>query len=77
MDGTSLVGVGGGWTDAADAGARAVGEAGAGAVHCGLFDKVDMVDDPELLDLVELEVRELLSGYDFSGDDAPVSEGVR
>src|SRR4030042_1651464 len=33
------------------------------------LNKVDMVEDPELLDLVELEVRELLSGYDFLGDD--------
>ena len=39
------------------------------------LNKVDMVDDPELLDLVELEVRELLSGYDFPGDDAPVIRG--
>jgi len=39
------------------------------------LNKVDMVDDPELLDLVELEVRELLSGYDFPGDDAPVVRG--
>jgi elongation factor Tu len=36
------------------------------------LNKVDMVDDPELLDLVELEVRELLSGYDFPGDEIPV-----
>jgi len=36
------------------------------------LNKVDMVDDPELLDLVELEVRELLSGYEFPGDDVPV-----
>ena len=36
------------------------------------MNKVDMVDDPELLDLVELEVRELLSAYDFPGDDIPV-----
>jgi len=36
------------------------------------LNKVDMVDDPELLDLVELEVRELLSSYDFPGDDIPV-----
>jgi elongation factor Tu len=36
------------------------------------LNKVDMVDDPELLDLVELEVRELLSAYDFPGDDIPV-----
>jgi elongation factor Tu len=39
------------------------------------LNKVDMVDDPELLELVELEVRELLSGYDFPGDDAPVIRG--
>jgi elongation factor Tu len=36
------------------------------------LNKVDMVDDPELLDLVELEVRELLSKYEFPGDDTPV-----
>jgi elongation factor Tu len=36
------------------------------------LNKVDMVDDPELLDLVELEVRELLSTYEFPGDDIPV-----
>ena len=35
------------------------------------MNKVDMVDDPELLDLVELEVRELLSKYEFPGDDDP------
>jgi len=39
------------------------------------LNKVDMVDDPELLDLVELEVRELLSGYGFPGDDTPVVRG--
>jgi elongation factor Tu len=39
------------------------------------LNKVDMVDDPELLDLVELEVRELLSNYDFPGDDVPVVRG--
>jgi elongation factor Tu len=39
------------------------------------LNKVDMVEDPELLDLVELEVRELLSGYDFPGDVAPVVRG--
>jgi elongation factor Tu len=39
------------------------------------LNKVDMVDDPELLDLVELEVRELLSGYDFPGDSSPVVRG--
>jgi len=39
------------------------------------LNKVDMVDDVELLDLVELEVRELLSGYDFPGDEVPVVRG--
>jgi elongation factor Tu len=39
------------------------------------MNKVDMVDDPELLDLVELEVRELLSQYDFPGDDTPIIKG--
>src|SRR6202011_2769466 len=36
------------------------------------MNKVDMVDDPELLDLVELEVRELLTKFQFPGDDLPV-----
>ncbi len=40
------------------------------------LNKVDLVDDPELLDLVELEVRELLSEYDFPGDDIPVVRGA-
>jgi elongation factor Tu len=39
------------------------------------MNKVDMVDDPELLDLVELEIRELLSQYDFPGDDTPIVRG--
>jgi elongation factor Tu len=39
------------------------------------LNKVDAVDDPELLDLVELEVRELLSKYNFPGDDLPVVRG--
>jgi elongation factor Tu len=39
------------------------------------LNKVDMVDDPELLDLVELEVRELLKQYKFPGDDIPVIRG--
>ena len=39
------------------------------------LNKVDMVDDEELLDLVELEVRELLSSYEFPGDDLPVVRG--
>ena len=39
------------------------------------MNKVDMVDDAELLDLVELEVRELLKKYEFPGDDIPVIRG--
>jgi len=39
------------------------------------MNKVDMVDDPELLELVELEVRELLSAYKFPGDDTPIIKG--
>src|SRR5438034_4251134 len=39
------------------------------------MNKVDAVDDPELLDLVELEMRELLSAYEFPGDDIPVVRG--
>lgn len=39
------------------------------------LNKVDLVDDPELLELVELEVRELLSKYDYPGDDVPVIKG--
>lgn len=39
------------------------------------LNKTDLVDDPELIDLVEMEVRELLSEYDFPGDDIPVIKG--
>jgi elongation factor Tu len=39
------------------------------------MNKVDMVDDPELLELVELEIRELLSKYNFPGDDIPIIHG--
>jgi elongation factor Tu len=39
------------------------------------LNKVDQVDDPELLDLVELEIRELLSSYEFPGDDIPIIRG--
>jgi len=39
------------------------------------LNKVDLVDDPELLDLVELEIRELLTKYQFPGDDAPIIRG--
>jgi elongation factor Tu len=39
------------------------------------MNKVDLVDDPELLELVEMEIRELLSFYEFPGDDIPVIQG--
>ncbi|MCC5257492.1 GTP-binding protein, partial [Staphylococcus aureus] len=39
------------------------------------LNKCDMVDDEELLELVEMEVRELLSQYDFPGDDTPIVRG--
>ena len=39
------------------------------------MNKCDMVDDEELLELVEMEIRELLSEYDFPGDDIPVIRG--
>jgi len=39
------------------------------------LNKVDMIDDPELLELVEMEVRELLSKYEFPGDDTPIIRG--
>ena len=39
------------------------------------MNKVDQVDDPELLDLVEMEIRDLLNEYDFPGDDTPIIRG--
>ena len=39
------------------------------------MNKTDLVDDPELLDLVEMEIRDLLSSYDFPGDDTPIVKG--
>ena len=39
------------------------------------MNKADMVDDEELLELVEMEVRELLDSYDFPGDDTPIITG--
>ncbi len=39
------------------------------------MNKVDLVDDPEILELVEMEIRELLSKYDFPGDDIPITQG--
>ena len=47
-----------------------------GVPHIVVFlNKVDQVDDPELLELVEMEVRELLTSYDFPGDDVPIIKG--
>ncbi|WP_284160352.1 GTP-binding protein, partial [Xanthomonas citri] len=47
-----------------------------GVPHIVVFlNKADMVDDAELLELVEMEVRELLSKYDFPGDDTPIIHG--
>jgi elongation factor Tu len=47
-----------------------------GVPHIVVFlNKADMVDDKELLELVEMEVRELLSKYDFPGDDIPIIMG--
>ena len=39
------------------------------------MNKIDLVDDPELVELVEMEVRELLSSYQFPGDDIPIIKG--
>ena len=39
------------------------------------MNKVDQVDDPELLDLVEMEIRDLLSSYDFPGDEIQIIKG--
>ena len=47
-----------------------------GVPHIVVFmNKVDLVDDPELLELVEMEIRELLSKYGFPGDDTPIIQG--
>ena len=44
-------------------------------IRDSFLNKVDQVDDEELLELVEMEIRELLSGYDFPGDDIPIIKG--
>ena len=47
-----------------------------GVPHIVVYmNKVDLVDDPELLELVEMEVRELLNKYEFPGDDIPIIQG--
>ena len=40
------------------------------------LNKCDMVDDPELIELVEMELRELLDKYEFPGDDVPIIQGI-
>ncbi len=75
MDGAILVGVGGGRPDAADARAHPSGAPGGVPALVVFMNKVDLVDDAELLELVEMEVRELLSKYEFPGDDIPITKG--
>ena len=75
MDGAYTGSIGGRWSHAAKREnillARQVG-----VPYIVVFlNKVDMVDDPELLELVEMEVRELLSDYEFPGDDIPFVKG--
>ena len=65
MDGAISGGIGSRWPDAADARAHFAGPSGGCAVHCGVLNKADMVDDAELLELVEMEVRELLDSTSF------------
>ena len=49
-----------------------------GVPHIVVFiNKIDLVDDEELIELVEMEVRELLSKYGFPGDDTPIIKGSR
>jgi len=72
MDGAISGGGGDRWPDAANPGTRAIGAAGGVPYIVVALNKCDAVDDPELLDLVELEVRELLKSYQFPGDEIPV-----
>jgi len=65
-------GGGDGWSDAANARARAACRQVGVPYLVVALNKCDAVDDPELLELVELEVRELLSSYQFPGDKVPV-----
>jgi elongation factor Tu len=72
MDGAILV-VGDGRPDAADARAHPAVAPGGCAVHRGVPEQGDLVDDEEvLLELVEMELRELLDQYEFPGDDTPI-----
>jgi len=52
-----------------------LGAAGGSAAIVVYLNKVDMMDDPELLELVELELRELLNEYGFPGDETPIVRG--
>ena len=61
--------------DAADARAHFAHAPGRRAAIVVFLNKVDMVDDEELIELVEMEVRELLNQYDFPGDNTPVIRG--
>ena len=61
--------------DAANAGTHTISATSGRAADGGIFNKADMVDDAELLELVEIEVRELLTKYEFPGDDTPVIIG--
>ena len=64
-----------GWPDATDARAHSV-VTQVGVPYIVVFlNKADMVDDEELLELVDMEVRELLDAYDFPGDDTPIIVG--
>ena len=65
----------GGWPDASDPGAHPIArQVGVPSLVVWL-NKADMVDDEELMELVEMEVRELLSEYEFPGDEIPVLSG--
>ncbi len=75
MDGAILVGKRCRRPDAADPRAHLLARQVGVPALVVFMNKVDMVDDPELLDLVELEVRELLSSYKFPGDKIPVIRG--
>jgi elongation factor Tu len=75
MDGAILVVRRLGRPDAADARAHPAGPSGGHSLHGVYMNKVDLVDDEELLELVEMEVRELLSSYEYPGDDIPIIKG--
>ena len=75
MDGAILVVNAADGPDAADPRAHPAGPPGRRAALVVFLNKVDQVDDEELLELVEMEVRELLSAYDFPGDDVPIIAG--